>query len=424
MPAVGANRVTRRGFLQRAVRLAAGAVVFPYPVRSAALGKAGTAAPSNRITVGCIGTGSRGRYNMRAFMGEPDVEVVAVCDVDATRREEAAATASLAGNAVYSDFRRLLDRQDIDAVVISTPDHWHVPIAAAAAKAGKDIYCEKPLTHTIAEGRILCETVERYGRVLQVGSQQRSDWKFQWACRVVRTGGLGRLKIVRVGLPGSRSIGPQPVMAVPPGFDYDTWLGPAPWQPYTKARCHGRFRHIFDYSGGKFVDWGAHHLDIVQMALDAERSGPVWICGRGRFPKDGIYDTALEYDIDFFYADGTRVNASTANRGGITFEGTEGRLFVDRQTLEVVPESLLRGRPARPSASKSHVRDFLDCVKQRRTPVAAVEAGHRSATVCHLGNISMLLGRSVHWDPEKEDFINDEQARRMIDRSRRSPWCL
>lgn len=361
---------------------------------------------------------------MRAFIAEPDVQVVAVCDVDGRHREKARIQAGLSAGSAYNDFRRVLARSDIDAVVISTPDHWHVPIAVAAARAGKDIYCEKPLTLTIAEGRTLCEQVRRHNRVFQVGSQQRSESGFNLACELVRSGKIGELEIVKVGLPGSRSIGPQPVMPVPEGFDYDMWLGPAPWKPYTKARCHGKFRHIFDYSGGKFIDWGAHHLDIVQMALGADNSGPLEIEGTGQFPSDGIYDTALSYSVDFTYADGTKVNALTSHRGGILFEGSEGWIFVNRGVIDGHPKSLLQTNRITQHKKPTHYRDFLDCVKLRKDPVAPVEAGHSSSTACHLGNISMLLGRKLRWDPQREQFINDATAQRMTARSMRSPWRL
>jgi predicted dehydrogenase len=412
----------RRQFLKKAAGFTAGTLAMPHFVPASALGKFGSVAPSSRITIGSIGTGGRGQFNIRAFMAEPDVQILAVCDVDAPHREKARNAAGLPQKSSYNDFRDLLARKDIDAVVISTPDHWHVPIAIAAAKAGKDIYCEKPLSLTIAEGRAISNVVKATARIFQTGAPQRSDGLFHLACDLVRTGRIGKLRIIKVGLPGSRSIGPQPVMPVPEGFDYNMWLGPAPWKPYTKARCHGKFRHIFDYSGGKFIDWGAHHLDIVQLALGAADSGPVEISGWGQFPKEGIYDTAVKYDINFTYADGTRVNASTKHQGGIRFEGAEGWVFVNRGVIDAYPKSLLRTRPI--PTFDSHVRNFLNCLKLRKEPAAPVEAGHRSAAVCHLGNIAMLLGRKLNWDPKNERFINDQEAQRMTAHSMRAPWHL
>ncbi|MHC4153654.1 MAG: Gfo/Idh/MocA family protein [Planctomycetota bacterium] len=405
------KQIDRRVFLSKSAGIAASAIGFPYFVFSSALGKAGSVAPSNRIALGFIGTGGRGRFNMRAFMAEPDVRVVSVCDVDTSHRERARNEAALLPDAAYNDFRDLLERKDIDAVVISTPDHWHVPTAAAAVRAGKDIFCEKPLTLTVGEGRVLCDLVRQYARVFQTGSQQRSDGGFQLACELVRTGRIGKLKVIKVGLPGSRSIGPQPVMPVPEGFNYDMWLGAAPWKPYTKARCHGKFRHIFDYSGGKFIDWGTHHLDIVQLALGMDDSGPVEVAGRGEFPTEGIYDTAVTYDVWLTYANGVTV-----------FEGTEGWVFVNRGVLEAHPKSLLK--EARRGSYDSHIRNFLNCVKLREDPIAPAEVGHRSSTICHLGNIAMLLGRRLSWDPRKERFVDDPAANRMTTRTMRAPWRL
>jgi predicted dehydrogenase len=211
-------------------------------------------------------------------------------------------------------------------------------------------------------------------------------------------------------------------MPIPEGFDYDMWLGPAPWKPYTKARCHGKFRHILDYSGGKFIDWGSHHLDIVQLALGMDDSGPVEVAGWGEFPTEGIYDTAVTYDVWLTYANGVTVNASTTHRGGIRFEGTEGWVFVNRGVLEAHPKSLLKG--VRRGSYDSHIRNFLNCVKLRKDPIAPVEVGHRSSTLCHLGNIAMLLGRMLRWDPHKEQFVDDAAANRMTTRAMRAPWRL
>ena len=418
------STINRRQFLKEAGTIVAGGVVFPYFVPSSALGKNGRVAASNRITVGCIGTGGRGRAIMRAFMSEPDAEVVAVCDVDRSHREEARKAAGLRSESSYNDFRELLARGDIDAVAISTPDHWHVPTAIAAIRTGKDVFCEKPLTLTIAEGRALCDAVRRHSRVFQTGSQQRSNARFHLAGKLATDGSIGELKTIKVGLPGSQSIGPQPVMPVPEGFDYDMWLGPAPWKPYTKARCHGKFRHNFDYSGGKFIDWGTHHLDIVQMALGADDSGPVQIEGWGEFPREGIYNTATKYDINFVYTNGVRVNASTEHPGGIRFEGSKGWVFVNRGVIDAYPKSLIRADDIRRHRKQVHWRNFLDCVRLRMDPVAPAQVGHRSATVCHLGNIAMLLGRKLNWDPRKERFVNDPVADRMTARSMRSPWHL
>lgn len=389
----------------------------------------GAKAPSNRITMGCIGVGIMGSGNLKGFMGKADARVVAVCDVDSNHRERARKMTGLGPASAYNDFRDLLERQDIDTVVISTPDHWHVPISIAAAKAGKDIYCEKPLTLTIAEGRILCDAVKRYGRILQTGSQLRSDSKCRFGCELVRNGRIGKLHTIRVKIPGNNRTCPNiwHAMPVPEGFDYNMWLGSAPREPYTKLRCHYTFRFIFDYSGGQMTNFGAHTLDIAQWGNGTDLSGPVVIVGRGEFPKDGLFNTATDTHVEYNYANGVKVISQTGGFS-VRFEGSEGWVFVSSGQVDAYPKSLLESK-IRPNEihlyrSKSHKQNFLDCVKLRKKPVASVEIGHRSATVCHLGNIAMLLGRKLNWDPERERFINDDEANQMLYRSMRSPWCL
>ena len=416
--------MTRRRFLSRAAGFGAGAVGFAHVVSSAALGKAGSVAPSNRIAMGFVGTGGMGSGHLRGFINEPDVQVVAVCDVDSQHRDRVRNFAELGKESGYNDFRELLERNDIDAVLVATPDHWHVPVSLAAIRAGKDVYCEKPLTLTVEQGRVLSDAAGRYKRVFQTGSQQRSNSRFPFACALATDGSIGELKTINVGLPPSRSSGPQPVMAVPEGFDYDMWLGPAPWRPYTKLRCHGKFRHNFDYSGGKFIDWGAHHLDIVQMALGADDSGPVEISAWGEFPTEGIYNTAVAYDIEYTYACGVKVRAWPGGPNGIRFEGTKGWVQVNRGSIDAHSKSLLKSGRMQRYHRKNHRRDFLDCIKLRKTAIATAEIGHRSATVCHLGNIAMRLGRKLKWDPVKELFVGDTDANRMLSQPMRSPWHL
>ncbi len=420
----GREGITRRSFLAETAGLGAAAVGFPYVVPSSALGKAGAAAPANRITLGFIGTGNMGNQHLAGFLAEGDAQVIAVCDVDSDRRERARNSIDLTRQGGFNDFRRLLARNDIDAVVVSTPDHWHVPISLAAVRAGKDVYCEKPLTHTISQGRILCDAVKRYKRVFQTGSQQRSGAHFHLALRLVTDGSIGQLETIKVGLPPSKRSGPVAVMPVPEGFDYDMWLGPAPWKPYTKLRCHGKFRYNFDYSGGKFIDWGTHHLDIVQMVLGADESGPVEINAWGVFPKEGIYNTAIDYNVEYTYACGVKVRAWPKGPNGIRFEGTKGWVQVNRGYIDAHPKSLLRKYDISRFSRPNHRRNFLDCVRSRDIPAARVEAGHRSATLCHLGNIAMLTGRKLKWDAAKERFIGDGKANRMLSRPMRSPWHL
>ena len=418
---------TRRDFLKSAGITAVGvASAGPIIVPSRLLG---AYAPSNRITVGCIGVGGMGTANLRVFMSNPTSQVVAVCDVDAAHRENARQVAEIDQSSSYNDYRDLLARDDIDAVVVSTPDHWHVPISAAAVKAGKDVYCEKPLTLTVAGGRILSDAVKRYGRILQTGSQQRSDSRFRFACELVRNGRIGDLHTIRVEIPGNNRENPQtwPVQPVPNGFDYDMWLGPAPWQPYTELRCHYTFRFILDYSGGQITNWGAHYLDIAQWGHGSDATGPVEIMGQGEFPKSGLFDTALRYYVEYTYADGVKVILKTAGQG-VRFEGSEGWLFVNRQRLDAQPRSIVESAIGPGEIhlyeSKNHQQNFLDSVRLRNDPVAPAEIGHRSASLCHLGNIAMMVGGNLFWDPEKERFVNDSVANALLSRSTRTPWSL
>ncbi len=368
-----------------------------------------------------------GTGNLRGFKSGPDSEVIAVCDVDTAHRERARQIAGLDKKSSYNDFRQLLAQEDVDAVVVSTPDHWHVPISIAAAKAGKDIYCEKPLTLSISGGRSLANVVKRYGRILQTGSQQRSDDRFRFACELVRNGRIGKLKTINVEIPGNNRENPLtwPIMPVPKGFDYDMWLGPAQFQPYTETRCFYTFRFISDYSGGQMTNWGAHYLDIAQWAMDTDDSGPVEIKGTGEFPKSGLFNTALKYDLEYTYKNGVKLTCKTG-RTGIWFEGTEGWIYVDRNKMETGPKSI-RSAEIRPDKihvyrSKNHKQNFLDCIKSRKKPIADAETGHRSSTVCHLGNIALLLNRKLQWDPEKECFINDPEANKLMSPYKRSPW--
>jgi predicted dehydrogenase len=417
--------VTRREFLRSSVVTAA-AFAVPTIVPSSVFG---ADAPSNRITIGSIGLGGMGTGNMKGFKGKSGSQVVAVCDVDAGHREKARQTAGLDEKSSYNDFRDLLARDDIDAVVVATPDHWHVPTSIAAVKAGKDVYCEKPLTLTIGGGRALADAVKRYGRVLQTGSQQRSGSEFRKACELVRNGRIGKLHTIKVGIPGNNRKCPPTWEAkdVPEGFDYDLWLGPAPWEPYTEQRCHYQFRFILDYSGGQMTNWGAHYLDIAQWGNGADDTGPVEIEGKGDFPESGLFTTAKKVDITYTYANGVKLLLTTGG-GNTRFEGSDGWVFVTRGKIDAEPKSLLQEKIGADEIklynSRDHKQNFLDCIKSRKDPIASAEIGHRSSTVCHLGNIAMLLGRKLKWDPKKERFINDSAADSMIVRSMRSPWKL
>jgi predicted dehydrogenase len=429
------EKFTRRSFLKGASVTAVGAIGFPYVVCPSALGKAGSISPSNRITLGFIGVGGHGiAMNLRSFLAQADAQAVAVCDVDPVHLNQARDIVNKKyGNtdcATCSDFREIIERDDIDAVMISTPDHWHVPISIAAAKAGKDVECEKP-TLTVEEGRVLCGTMKRYGRVFQWSTEDRSVDVYHRMCELVRNGRIGKVHTIRVELPtGPGQPGNPEPMPVPKGFDYDMWLGPAPWAPYTKDRIHWNFRWILDYSGGQLTDWGAHLLDGAQWGNDSEHTGPMEVEGKGVFCEEGLYDTAKEYRIEYKYADGVKL-VVTSGTPSLRFEGSEGWIGNRgwRAPLQAEPKSILNSVIG---PNEIHLytcrageqRNFLDCVKSRKDCYFPPEIGQRCFTIAHIGNISMLLGRKLRWDPDNERFVNDEQANRMLSRSMRNPWRL
>ncbi len=423
-------RLSRRAFLRKG--FAAGTVfTLPLIVPSSVFGED---APSNRIGIGIIGTGSQGVLNLKAFLRKRYSQVVAVCDVDYSHREEARKIGRLSADSSYNDFRELLTRRDVDAVAVCTTDQWHVPISIAAAKAGKDIYCEKPLAYNVAEGRMLCETIKRYERVLQTGSHQRSDNNFKQACELVRNGRIGKLQTIKVEIPENSRPNPLTWKTEPPpaGLDYDLWLGPALYRPYIEQGCHYNWHFIYDFGWGQLTNWGAHAIDIAQWGNGTDSTGPVEVSGTGEFPKEGLFETPLSYDIEYKYANGVRLLCKTGKAGiqesPVRFEGTDGRIFVSRESFFSQPASIVQSK-IRPDEirlyrSNDHHQNFLDCVRLRTKPVADVETGHHSATVCHLGGIAVRLGRKLQWDPVNERFINDTEADKMLARPMRSPWRL
>lgn len=432
---------TRRDFLKSASAAAIGAMGLPLFIPSSALGRSGTVAPSNRITIGCIGVGGMGTGNMQSFLGIPEAQVIAVCDVDAKHRASAKSMVETKtgrkGVAEYNDFRELIARTDLDAVSIAVPDHWHALIATAAAKAGLDIYGEKPLGYTIAEGRAIVDAVDRYGVVWQTGSWQRSVRNFRTACELVRNGRIGKVHTVRVGLPSGYSVSEQGgyrPARVPEGFDYDMWLGPAPSVPYCPNRCHWNFRWISDYSGGQLTDWAGHHCDIAQWGMGTELSSPVEIEGVGEFPKakDGLFDTAKNYRFVCTYKEGFTMIVADRDQQpkgmGVHFEGTDGWIWVDREGFDASPKSLLTSviGPGEIHLYKSdnHHQNFLDCVRSRAETVTPARIAHRSIMIGHLGLIAMKLRRKVRWNPETERFVDDPEADRLLSRPMRSPWHL
>ena len=425
--------ITRRRFLQRATGVTAVAVAFPYIVSSSALGNAGSVAPSNRIAVGCIGMGGMGTGDMRGFLGKEEVQVVAVCDVDKSHRDKAKEIVDEKyqnGDCkTYLDFREVIERKDIDALSIALPDHWHSIPAVMGARAGKDIHGQKPLARTIREGRAICDAVQRYGIIWQTGSQQRSGEDFHRACELVRNGRIGKVTTVEVGLPTGSASDNQPVQPVPESVDWDFWLGPAPWVSY-RGILHWNWRWIMDYSGGQLTDWAGHHIDIAHWGLDLERTGPIEIEGRGVYPRDGIYDVAMEYKFTCTYANGIVMTVADNKQiqQGTKWYGDKGWIYVNRGKLEANPPGILQEvigpDEIKLYESRDHIQNFLDCVKSRKETVAPAEVGHRSISVGLLGEIAMLTERKLRWDPQKEVFLDDEQANRMLSRPMRSPWHL
>jgi predicted dehydrogenase len=365
-----------------------------------------------------------------------DVRILAVCVVNGARRDAMVAAVNRrygdAGCRGYNDFRELLARPDIDAVLIGTPDNWHALQTIAAAQAGKHIYCEKPLARTVTEGRAMVEAVRRHGVVFQHGTQQRSNRLFRSACELVRNGRIGELRTVRVAVVGNRTGGVERLKPPPDGFDYDLWLGPAPWTPYSDERVLSHYWfHIQDYSAGGFISgWGIHHLDIAQWGMGTDRTGPVEIEGTGDFPTDGPRDTPGAWRVEYRFATGPRVVFTTpdAARRGVTFEGSEGNIYVDRGRFTTDPPSLA-AEAVRPGEvqlyrSVSHQRNWLDCIRDGRETIAPPEIAHRSQTICCLSDIAVRTGRRIQWDPEAERIVGDEAANRMLSRAMRAPWRL
>jgi predicted dehydrogenase len=331
-----------------------------------------------------------------------------------------------------ADWREIIARKDIDAVMISTPDHWHVPMALTAIRAGKDVCCEKP-TYTIEQGRVLSETVAKHDVVFQTSTEDRSIPTYHRMAELVRNGRIGRLRSIHVTLPAG-TVKPQPpkIAPVPEGFDYDMWLGPAPAAPYATNRCGNQeWRNIFDYSGGKFTDWGMHQVDTAQWANDTERSGPIEVTGEGEFPAEtSLYNTAMIYKVLYKYASGVELLVESGGTS-LRFEGTDGWVGNDgwRKPLKASSQKILDSvigpeeTHLYTCAGGEH-RNFLDCVRSRKSPYFPAEVGHRCATVLHIGNISMQLGKKLQWDPEKEQFVNNAQANAMRSQPMRKPWTL
>jgi len=450
----------RRTFLKQTAGAALGAFGLPLFIGSRALGKAGHVPPSERITMASIGVGGMGTNNLRAFLAQPDVQVLAVCDVVEASdqyghwykkgwngewfgREPArkiveseyaqkSPSGSYKGCSAHVDFREIIGRDDIDAVCVTTPDHWHaIPVIMAAA-AGKDIYCEKPLSLTVTEGRAMAQAVQRHGTVFQTGTMRRSSEQYRLICELIRNGRIGKLQRVVTAIgPNNKEAPPRDwkPMPVPEWLDYDMWLGPAPWAPYHKDRCLYTFRFGLDYSGGQTTNLGAHVIDIIQWANGTDETGPVEFEDLGsEWPTDGLFTTATKVHFRARYANDVEFTCETQKTESWRFEGTDGWIDVRDDKWTGSPESLkttvIGANEIHLYKSNDHHRNFVDCIKSRQQTAAPVETGHRSTSICHLGNIAMRLQRKLLWDPVKERFTNCEEANQMLVKPMRSPWHL
>jgi predicted dehydrogenase len=458
------NALNRRNFLKTTAKGALATTLaitgFPTIVPASVLGKN---APSNRINIGAIGTGRISRdHDMPGTMQHPLANIMAVCDLDAKRAEDAKKLvngyyAKKTGKAydgvrVYHDYRELLQNKDIDAVLISTPDHWHAPIAIHAAEAGKDIYMQKPASLTIAEGRAMSNAVHRTGRILQIGSQQRSMPQFRYAAELVRNGRIGQLKTVTVGLPGDPGGPEEAPMPVPANLNYDMWLGSTPYVYYTENRVHPQqgydrpgWLRCEQFGAGMITGWGSHHVDCSHWAMDTEYTGPVEISGWAEYPTSGLWDVHGKFKTEALYANGVKMIVSNTFENGIRFEGTEGWIFVTRGNYSATASdptakqgaskalmasnnkiitSVIGPDEIHLTESKEHHLNWLESIVSRKPPIAPVEVGHRSCSACLLHQIAMKLKRKIYWDPIKERFKNDDVANAMLSRDQRFPYVL
>ncbi len=455
------SRLTRRQALKGgAVAATAAAFGFPSIVPSRALGKDGAVAPSNRIVMGCIGLGGQGNFNMMHFAGFPEVQVVALCDVEqesnhylgghtyglkpalARIEKHYADQKSEAHKGIkgYSDLRELLARQDIDAVTVCTPDHWHAAAAVLAANAKKHIYCEKPLANSVREGRAIAQAVKKNNVVLQTGSQERSGDQARFGCELVQNGYLGRIKQVTINLPDEdthhvrvRQMQHEPVpeQPVPETLDWDRWLGPSAMVPYHRNRSHFYWRFILAHGGGEMTDRGAHVIDIAQLGLGMDHTGPVEISAKGRREQGpGPFDVFWDYEFECLYPNGMRMVGNDQGERGLKFEGEDGWVFVHIHggKLDASDPAILKTDPKdfkiSLGRSPGHQRNFLDVVqgKDGAKLIAPAEVGHRTGSICHLANIAMATGRKLAWDPDKEQIKGDDEANKMLGPTMREPW--
>ncbi|MBT1695624.1 Gfo/Idh/MocA family oxidoreductase [Fulvivirgaceae bacterium PWU4] len=455
--------LSRRAFIRKTTK---GAIVsslalsgIPTIVPASVFGKN---APSNRINIGAIGTGriSRG-HDMPGVWKYDQAQIVAVCDLDSNRANDAKLLVNefytkktgkpFDGVKVYTDYRQLLKNKDIDAVIISTPDHWHSIIGIDAVEAGKDVYLQKPASLTISEGRALADAVKRTKRILQIGSQQRSSRQFRYAAELVRNGRIGQLQKVYIGLPGDPSGEEEPEMPVPANLNYDMWLGSTPQVYYTEKRVHPQVGYdrpgwlrCEQFGAGMITGWGSHHIDCAHWAMNTEHSGPIEVSGWAEFPTSGLWNVHGKFQTEGLYENGVRMIVSNELPNGIRYEGTEGWIFVTRGNYQATssdPVSAQGPKPLEASdpkiltsvigpnevhlyESNDQHGNWLDSIKSRKEPISPAETGHRSCTTCLLHHIVMKLKRKVYWDPAKERFKNDDEATAMLSREQRKPYTI
>jgi predicted dehydrogenase len=456
--------MSRRKFLSSSVKaaLATSAAMsgFPTIVPASVFGKN---APGNRINIGAIGTGriSRG-HDLPGVWKYDTVQVMAVCDLDTNRAEEAKQLVNkyytgktgkpYDGVKVYHDYRELLQNKDIDAVIISTPDHWHALNAIHAVQAGKDVYLQKPASLTIAEGRALSNAVQRSGRIFQVGSQQRSSTQFRYAAELVRNGRIGKLQTVYVGLPGDPSGEVEPEMPVPANLNYDMWLGSTPMVYYTEKRVHPQkgydrpgWLRCEQFGAGMITGWGSHHIDCAHWAMNTELTGPVEVWGKADFPASGLWDVHGIFKTEALYENGVRMVVSNELPNGIKYEGTEGWIFVTRGNYRAtasdpvadangvkpldasnpaILKSVIGANEIHLYESSDHHGNWLDSIRSRKQPIAPVEVAHRSCSACLVHHMAMKLKRKLYWDPAKEQFKNDAEANKLLSRPMRKPYMI
>ncbi|MCW3055938.1 MAG: iolG 4 [Chthonomonadales bacterium] len=432
------KRIDRRSLIKGALGVGAGTALF-HVVPASALGLGGHTAPSNRIVMGCIGLGGQGSGNMGTFLNMPDTQIVAVCDVDKNHLAGAKRTVDQHNNntscAAYGDFRELLSRKDMDAISLATPDHWHAIPAITALNAGLDVYGEKPVSHCLAEGRAMADAQKKNNRIWQTGSWQRSESHFRTACELVRNGRIGKVTKIEVGLPTGSPRGPVTFKDPPPELDYEFWVGPSRMAPYCDERTHWNWRWQLDYGGGQMMDWIGHHADIANWGMGWDSTGPIQIEGKGEYPTEGIWNAATTYHFIGTYPGGVEMHVANGGnagiRGGTKWYGENGKwIWVDRGGfkggLEASSPSILEEKVG-PNEnqlfrSPGHWREFLDSVKSRRQTLCPLETGHRAASIGHLGQIAMLTGRKLHWNPDTEQFKDDSTATRMLSTPMRAPW--